>query len=133
VRELDWWCLPNLDLPSVFGALLDADRGDRFALCPEDPAKTHRRYVPDTNVVETTFTTATGRVRVTDALTLPRSGLEPFRDLARRVEGLDGRVPMRRRVEPRFGYGLDRTRIEPQARQDAHPAAFESFADGERR
>jgi hypothetical protein len=59
--------------PSVFGALLNADRGGRFALCPEDPAETHRRYVPATNVLETTFTTATGRVRVTDALTLPRS------------------------------------------------------------
>jgi Trehalase-like, N-terminal len=131
--SIDWWCLPNLDSPSVFGALLDADRGGRFALCPEAPAETHRRYVPDTNVLQTIFTTATGRVRVTDALTLPRSGLEPFRDLARRVEGLDGRVPMRWRVEPRFGNGLDRTRIEPRARQDAHPAAFESFGDGARR
>jgi GH15 family glucan-1,4-alpha-glucosidase len=112
--SVDWWCLPNLDSPSVFGAILDAERGGRWVLCPEDAAQTDRCYVPDTNVLETTYATATGRVRVTDVMTLPGPGLAPFRELARRVEGLDGRVAMRWRVEPRYGYGLARTRIEPR-------------------
>jgi len=112
--SVDWWCLPNLDSPSIFGAVLDADRGGRFVLHPEGVVEARRRYLPDTNVLETTFTTATGRVRVTDAMTLPGLGLAPFRELARRVEGLDGRVAIRWRIEPRFGYGLAPTRIEPR-------------------
>jgi len=110
--SIDWWCLPDLDSPSVFAAILDADRGGAWVLRPEGAADVHRRYVPDTNAVETTFTTATGRVRVTDVMTIGGRGLIPLRELARRVEGLDGRVTMRWRIEPRFGYGLAPTRIE---------------------
>ncbi|HEV8616404.1 MAG TPA: glycoside hydrolase family 15 protein [Methylomirabilota bacterium] len=113
--SIDWWCLPDLGSPSVFAAILDADRGGRWVLRPEDEAEAHRRYVPDTNLLETTYTTATGRVRVIDAMTLPGRRLAPLRELARRVEGVDGRVAMRWRIEPRFGYGLGRTRIEARA------------------
>ena len=65
--SIDWLCLPDLDSPSVFAAVLDAERGGRFALQPESPAEMKRRYRPDTNVLETTFTTGQGVARVTDA------------------------------------------------------------------
>ena len=112
---IDWLCLPDLDSPSTFGALLDTERGGRFSLAPEEPFTTTRRYVADTNVLETTFATAGGRVRVTDALTLPTEGLSPYRELVRRIEGLAGRVPLAWELEPRPEYGTAPTRLSHRA------------------
>jgi GH15 family glucan-1,4-alpha-glucosidase len=109
--SIDWLPLPELDSPSVFGAMLDAGRGGRFALAPELPYAVERRYRPGTNVLETVFSTDRGRVRVTDAITVPSGGLGPLRELSRRIEGLAGSVPMSWSVEPRFGYAGVATRL----------------------
>jgi GH15 family glucan-1,4-alpha-glucosidase len=126
--SIDWLCLPDLDSPSVFGALLDAGRGGSFDLAPDGTYEASRRYLPGTNVLETTFTTADGVVKVTDAMTLPDATLSPAREVARRVEALAGTVLMRWRVEPRFGYSLSPTRIEPRTPFPVATSASEAVA-----
>ncbi|HZA76306.1 MAG TPA: glycoside hydrolase family 15 protein [Acidimicrobiales bacterium] len=66
--NIEWLCLPRVDSPSVFGAVLDRDSGG-FRLGPADilvPAA--RRYLPGTMVLETSWGTATGWVIVRDVL-----------------------------------------------------------------
>jgi GH15 family glucan-1,4-alpha-glucosidase len=134
--SIDWLCLPDLDSPTAFASLLDAGRGGRFALSPEVPFRAERRYLPDTNVLQTTFITEQGSARVTDAMLLPEPGLAPGRELVRRVEGLAGEVPMRWSVEPRFGYAGWRTRMGrrlgvPVAHAGADALAISSWDAGE--
>ena len=133
---VDWLPLPDLDSPSVFCAVLDAARGGCFALAPDVPYAVERRYLPDTNVLETVFTTDGGAVRVTDAMTVPDGRLGPLRELSRRVEGLAGRVPMAWSVEPRFGYAEASSRIDwragvPVATAGGEALAVCSFGAGE--
>jgi GH15 family glucan-1,4-alpha-glucosidase len=101
---IDWLCLPNLDSPSVCGALLDSDRGGSFIVQPAVPFSSSRRYLPSTNVLETTFHTDAGEVRLVDAMLLPDDRLPPMRELSRAVEGMSGSVPMRWTFAPRFNY-----------------------------
>jgi GH15 family glucan-1,4-alpha-glucosidase len=108
---IDWLAWPDLDSPSVFAALLDPGQGGSFTLAPTVPFRSSRRYLDGTNVLETTFTTETGVVRVVDALTFGNHRLGPSRELQRRIQGDSGRVPMAWQVWPRFGYGRRPTRI----------------------
>src|SRR5947209_2498008 len=81
--SIDWMCLPELDAPSTFAAVLEPGRGGRFVLAPAIPFAARRRYIERTNVLETTFETDEGIVRVTEALTL-EEGLDiPWRELGR--------------------------------------------------
>jgi GH15 family glucan-1,4-alpha-glucosidase len=125
--SIDWLCLPDTDSPPVFARLLDAERGGCFRLAPIESFEVERAYHEGSNVLETTFRTDSGTVRVTDAMTFAdRTIASPMRELVRKVESLHGTVPMRWSVEPSFDFGRRGTRIEQRrghlvivARRDA--------------
>ncbi|MGI5860759.1 MAG: glycoside hydrolase family 15 protein [Myxococcales bacterium] len=107
--SIDWWCPLRFDRPAVFAALLDARRGGRFSVCPTGRSQVERRYLDRTNVLETTFTTSTGKLRLTDQMPLsvetnPKS-LQPPHVIVRELRCLEGEVEVELLYEPRFAYG----------------------------
>jgi GH15 family glucan-1,4-alpha-glucosidase len=60
--SIDWCCLPRFDSPSVFAAILDDEKGGRFQIKPQMPFESHQAYLPDTNILQTTFQAETGTV-----------------------------------------------------------------------
>jgi len=109
--SIDWLPLPNFDSPTLCAGILDARQGGAFIVQPAVPFSSTRRYLPNTNVLETTFTADAGVVRVVDTLTLPGDDVvAPMREVVRSVEGVSGTVPMKWRFTPRFHYGAGAVR-----------------------
>jgi GH15 family glucan-1,4-alpha-glucosidase len=108
--SVDWLCWPRFDSPSAFGALLDHSKGGHFAIRPAGGFTSERRYLGSTNVLETTFRTETGEMRLIDLMPVAAEGekrhrLWPARQLLRVVECLDGHVEVEAHCEPRPDYG----------------------------
>jgi GH15 family glucan-1,4-alpha-glucosidase len=117
---VEWMCLPRMDSPSVFGAILDRDAG-HFRVGPADvlvPAA--RRYLPGTMVLETSWGTRGGWIIVRDVLligpwhhegersrTHRRSPTDYDADhvLLRMVRCVNGEVQVHLDCEPVFDYG----------------------------
>ncbi|MET9970327.1 trehalase-like domain-containing protein, partial [Streptomyces sp. NPDC006356] len=105
---IDWYCCPAFDAPSVFAAILDAERGGCFELAAAVPARTKQFYFPDTNVLITRFFTEDGVGEVQDFMPVDGSSVESERHrLIRRVVCVRGSIPFRTRVAPRFEYGTE--------------------------
>ena len=112
---IDWLCWPRFDSPSVFGALLDP-RGGRWSLGPANPTRITRRYVDDTNVLETRFETPTGELLLTDLMPVAaeaakRGLLLPEHEILRVAECVRGEVDVAMAFTPRPGYGQPPGRI----------------------
>ncbi len=103
--RIDWLPLPSLGAAPAFAAILDPESGGSIALAPVEPFTVGRRYLPGTNVLETSYQTASGEVRVTDALAVGRSGRLPWTELIRSVTGIRGSVPMHWWIRPGSRFG----------------------------
>jgi GH15 family glucan-1,4-alpha-glucosidase len=109
--SLDWLCQPYLDSPSVFAALLDANRGGHFEIRPQSDYHSEQSYVPRTLVLETRFETPNGRGILTDWM--PVNGEHPAPSaIHRRVTVLDGQIRWVLDATPRFEYGSEGVEAE---------------------
>ncbi|GAC1436315.1 MAG: glycoside hydrolase family 15 protein [Solirubrobacteraceae bacterium] len=140
---IEWLCVPRFDSPSIFGALLDRSAG-YFRVAPygiDVPAS--RRYLPGTNVLETTWMTPTGWIVVQDALTIgdwhensdgtshtrPPTDQDADHLLVRTVRCIQGEVPIDVVCSPMFDYGRTAARWSMVEDEPGHAL---DATDGER-
>jgi GH15 family glucan-1,4-alpha-glucosidase len=118
----EWMCFPRFDSAACFASLLGSAENGRWLVAPFGGGKTTRRYLPGTLVLETTWESDEGVVRVLDFM--PPRGKAP--DVVRIVEGLKSSVRMRSELVIRFDYG----KIVPWVRRADHARLAIAGPDG---
>jgi GH15 family glucan-1,4-alpha-glucosidase len=104
--SIDWFCCPRFDSPSVFGALLDDERGGRFRIRPTGVEYTSKQmYFPDTAVLVTRFFTESGVGQVMDFMPPAGTTATDTHRLVRMVHCVRGEMSFEIEVAPRFDYG----------------------------
>lgn len=103
--SIDWWCVPHMDSPPLFDKLLAPETGGFFSITPSEPFVAERRYLADSNVLETIFITSQGRARLTESLNSGPAGRLPWAELARRIECVEGAVDFELAID--FGTQAD--------------------------
>jgi GH15 family glucan-1,4-alpha-glucosidase len=105
---IDWYCCPRFDSPSVFGAILDKEKGGFYRIRPTVEEWTPKQlYLPDTNVLITRFLTPAGVGEVEDFMPISSGAAAHRHRLIRRIIGVRGEIRFRIDVQPRFDYGRD--------------------------
>ena len=124
--SVDWCCLPRFDSPSVFASILDEDIGGRFRIRPSGAYTDGRQaYMQDTNILETTFTTPVGVVKITDFMPIqdndkdgkPDTNPAEPPELHRIVTCTAGSMEMRCDYEPRHDYAPRSAGVSPTPKQ----------------
>lgn len=117
--SVDWWCVPNLDSPPLFERMMHR-AGGFFQLRPVESFTVRRRYHPDSNVMESVVTTASGKARITESLNSSLAGRLPWTEFARRVEGIRGHVKFALRLR----LGTRGGRVSPWIQPNPNGAIF---------
>ena len=106
---IDWFCAPHFDSPSIFGSILDDEKGGHFKLHPiNHDVRSTQYYLPETNVLVTHFTSEEGVAQVVDFMPVrTRFAGDTDHVLIRRITGVRGNLHMQLDCSPSFNYGRD--------------------------
>ncbi|MHB1525595.1 MAG: glycoside hydrolase family 15 protein [Candidatus Dormibacteria bacterium] len=107
--SIDWMCVPRFDSPSIFGKLLDADKGGALWVEVEGGfIPDSRRYLPGTNILQTNLSSPHGRLRITDFMVVRerQQTLEHDHVMVRLLEAPDADLKASVHLDARFEYGL---------------------------
>ncbi len=114
--SIDWYCVPAFDAPSVFGALLDTEKGGYFQIAPHDTSGESRKqlYLPDTNILVTRFLTESGVGEVTDFMPIQQATSPIYQHgIVRAVHVVNGSLSFEMTCRPAFNYARDSHTVEP--------------------
>jgi GH15 family glucan-1,4-alpha-glucosidase len=106
---IDWFCAPRFDSPSIFGALLDDERGGHLRTRPTADTFTRQQlYYPDTAILVTRFLTESGVGEVVDFMPIAHTTVASDRhQLVRMVRCVRGEMTFAIDIAPRFDYGRE--------------------------
>src|SRR4051795_13435647 len=72
--SIDWCCMPRIDSASLFGRILGWNTGGYCRICPTAAFRSSRSYLDGTLILETIFTTDSGKLRMLDFFPMRRGG-----------------------------------------------------------
>ena len=105
---LDWLCWPRFDSPSIFAALLDRERGGCWKIAPVSDFSVNREYLNGSNVLQTTFHTATGTAALIDLMPIrdtTQPVMVPDHEIIRQLTCTRGQIEIEFDLTPRANYG----------------------------
>src|SRR5262249_24857830 len=110
--SIDFLCYPEFHSPTVFAALLDDEKGGRFAIQPQlSNARVRQLYLPDTNILLTRFLAEEGVAELTDYMPIEQDGEQP-NEIVRSVAVIRGNVHFEMCCQPRFNYAEGKHKVE---------------------
>ena len=107
---MDWLCWPRFDSAAIFGAILDRERGGHWRIHPAHLARSTRKYITDSNVLQTEFQSDSGSVILTDLMPVASEEFKqttrlPDHEIVRQLDCISGEVEIEMEFIPRASYG----------------------------
>ena len=104
--SIDWFCAPRFDSPSLFGALLDHEKGGHLRIRPDSAGVTTKQlYLPDTAVLITRFMTEEGVGEIVDFMPVTGTTATDQHRIVRLIRCVRGQMTFDAHIAPRFDYG----------------------------